>query len=239
MDKRYYIFFVLTSVFSLIFGGVFTVIFFCEDCGESSLILQDLEEDKSSLEIREDGCDFFVDVSGAVKDPGVVCVKEGAIVYDAIQKAGDINASVYAFKYVAQRINFARELGREEKIYIPFHDDVVCQPVEDDTVEKIEKVMEEISLVDGSAKAIFGEEIDSEEDSSIEEEVEKEKGNDDLDCININTDSKEKIMELQGIGESRATDIILGRPYSKVEDIKNVSGIGDTTYSNIKDFICI
>jgi competence protein ComEA len=239
MDKRYYIFFFLTSVFSLALGGLLTGIFFCKDSGENGFSLQNLDKEKTKSNVREDGCDFFVDISGAVNNPGVVCVSEGAIVNDAIQKAGDINVQVHAFKYVAQRVNLARELTKEEKIYIPFHDDVVCNFVEDDAVVKAAKVMERIGLVDSSAKAVMDTEIDSDQKNLVKEKVENVNDRDVPDCININTDSKERIMELRGIGESRAADIILGRPYSKIEDIKNVSGIGDVTYNNIKDFICI
>ena len=60
--------------------------------------------------------------------------------------------------------------------------------------------------------------------------------------ININTASKEMLMSLKGIGESIANKIITYRnntPFAKIEDIKNVSGIGDAMYEKIKDFITV
>ena len=50
-------------------------------------------------------------------------------------------------------------------------------------------------------------------------------------------------MTLNGIGESRAKDIISYRekngPFKTIEDIKNVSGIGESTYANIKENITV
>lgn len=65
----------------------------------------------------------------------------------------------------------------------------------------------------------------------------------DTDLVNINVDNQEKIMTLPGIGSSKATAIIRYREengkFSSTEDIKNVSGIGDATYANIKDMITV
>lgn len=61
--------------------------------------------------------------------------------------------------------------------------------------------------------------------------------------ININKASKEQLVTLPGIGESRAADIIKYRQeygsFKSIEDIKNVSGIKDAAYNKIKDYICV
>ena len=61
------------------------------------------------------------------------------------------------------------------------------------------------------------------------------------DLININTATQTELETLNGIGPSLATKIIEYREengdFESIEDIKNVSGIGDTKYENIKDFI--
>ncbi|WP_031555594.1 helix-hairpin-helix domain-containing protein [Lachnospira multipara] len=61
--------------------------------------------------------------------------------------------------------------------------------------------------------------------------------------ININTATKDQLMTLPGIGESRALAIIAYRDdkgkFISIEDIKNVSGIKDAAYNKIKDLICV
>lgn len=58
-----------------------------------------------------------------------------------------------------------------------------------------------------------------------------------LAAININTANKSELMELPGIGEGKANAIIEYRAKNKfktINEIKNVSGIGDKIYENIK-----
>ena len=60
--------------------------------------------------------------------------------------------------------------------------------------------------------------------------------------VNINTATKEQLMTLSGIGESKAIAILDYRKNTKfnsIEDIKNVSGIGDSMYAKIKDYITV
>ena len=58
--------------------------------------------------------------------------------------------------------------------------------------------------------------------------------------VNLNTASKEDLMRLDGIGDSRADKIIQYRekngPFKTIEDLKKVGGrIGDSIIKNIKD----
>lgn len=61
--------------------------------------------------------------------------------------------------------------------------------------------------------------------------------------ININTAGKEALMELPGIGEVLAQNIITYREkhggFSSIEEIKEVNRIGDKLYEQIKDSITI
>ena len=62
------------------------------------------------------------------------------------------------------------------------------------------------------------------------------------DKININQASKEELMTLQNIGEKRAEAIIEYRNVNKfenIEDIKNVTGIGDKFFEAMKDLITV
>lgn len=57
--------------------------------------------------------------------------------------------------------------------------------------------------------------------------------------VNINTATVSELDTLPGVGEAIAKRIIDGRPYSKIEDIKKVKGIGDSIYEEIKDLITV
>lgn len=69
------------------------------------------------------------------------------------------------------------------------------------------------------------------------------KGNENMDGkININSATLEQLKELQGIGDQKAKEIINYRDenngFKSIEDLKNVKGIGEKTFENIKDSIC-
>ena len=57
--------------------------------------------------------------------------------------------------------------------------------------------------------------------------------------VNINTAGKEELMTLPGIGETRAEDIIKYREqhggFTQVEDLMNVNGIKEGTFSKLRD----
>ncbi len=61
--------------------------------------------------------------------------------------------------------------------------------------------------------------------------------------VNINTSTSEELQKLPGIGEAMASRIIAYRKengkFSKIEDLKNVSGIGDAKFNNIKSYIYV
>lgn len=65
----------------------------------------------------------------------------------------------------------------------------------------------------------------------------------DSNKININLASKEDLMTLSGIGESKATQILSYREsngkFSKIEDIMNISGIKEGVFNKIKDYITV
>lgn len=263
MMKKYYIFLAIACVLSFGAGFLLSWQLLCK-VSDPELSLEEIsdEEEDEEIEEIERECDLYVDVSGAVLEPRVACLDEGSTVSDAIKQAQGFNYPAFASRYVAQRINLARILKDQDKIYIPFRSDVVCEPIEDEEIEYIAQVMEEVSEEEGVVsvpkkeaeeddKEVEKEDKDDsddekEEQEDGEEEEEKEKVVDESevldggdDCININTASVDEITELSGIGESRANDIIDARPYSSIEELNDVSGIGDATFNNIKDFVCV
>ena len=70
-----------------------------------------------------------------------------------------------------------------------------------------------------------------------------EKGGKDSARINLNTATKEQLMTLSGIGESKAQSILDYRQekgkFSRTEDIMNIPGIKQGVYDKIKDHISV
>ena len=70
----------------------------------------------------------------------------------------------------------------------------------------------------------------------------QDSGPDAASMVNINSASREQLMTLPGIGEVTADAIIEYReqnPFARIEDIMNVSGIGEAKFNSIRDFICV
>ena len=144
-------------------------------------------------EEKEELIAIYVDVDGAVNNPGVYKLVTGDRVIDAIEKAGGLKDTA-----MTKNLNKARKLVDGEKIYI----------------------LEEGENIDFSP--LYNEENEGK--------------------ININTDSKDILMTLSGIGEVYAQRIIdyrNNKKFSSIEEIKQVQGIGDKTFEKIKDEITI
>jgi len=60
--------------------------------------------------------------------------------------------------------------------------------------------------------------------------------------INLNSASKAELMKLPGVGDKTADLIITYRkktPFRKVEDVKNIKGIGDKKLEKIRPFVVV
>ena len=165
---------------------------------------------KESNKIEEETTKIVVHVSGAVRNEGIVELKEKSRIADAIEMVGGITEDAYM-----KDVNLATILEDGMKIYIP-------------TKEKVEKQGENIN--DSVSK-------DTNLDIYNNGSNTSKKNN----KVNINTASKEELDTLPGIGESTANKIINYRKengkFKTIEEIKEVSGIGDSKFEDIKDLI--
>ena len=134
---------------------------------------------------------IYVDISGAVQNPGVYEVPPQTRLFELINRAGGLtdNADL-------DLINQAAYVADGDKVVIP--------------VKGGETDNRSINVITGK---------------SAEQ------------TININTADKEDLMKLPGIGGTLADRIIEYRSttrFQRIEDIMNVSGIGQATFEKMK-----
>ena len=157
---------------------------------------------------EETNNNFYVDVKGEVKNPGVYFVSDGMLVIDAINLAGGLTK-----KACTDDINLSMKLTKEMVIYINNKNSFT-------TTTKVTEL----------------------NDVKITNKQNNKSNNELSGLVNINTASKEELMSITGIGESKANSIIEYRKENKfnsIEDIKNVSGIGDKFFEQIKNYITV
>lgn len=157
---------------------------------------------------------FKVDIKGAVQNPGVYEMNIGARVIDLIEKAGGLLKEANT-----NFINLSKELANEMIVWIYTDKEIEELKLSKNIIEYIEKECN-CPSVDNSACI----------------------NNTNSSLININTANLELLMTLSGIGEAKAKLIIEYRektPYTSIEDIMNVSGIGESGFNKIKDYITV
>ena len=173
-----------------------------------------------------------VDIKGAINKPGVYEVNEDMIVNDLISLAGglreDADTSI---------INLAKKLANEDLIIIYAKDEVKNSNIVDTVVKVVDK---ECICPNIQNDGCINNEIDNNISNYNKEELDikdNETNKNSNKIVNINTASKEELMKIDGIGDAKADAIIEYRKKNKfksIEDIKDVSGIGEALYEKIK-----
>lgn len=152
---------------------------------------------------------WYVDIKGAINTPKVVPVKPGMRVHDVVEMAGGLTKEADQ-----SQVNLAQLVTDQMVIYVP-------------------KIGEEITP---STEVLIADSQITETSASGQETTESE-------LVNINTADATTLQTLSGIGEKRALDIINYReangPFATIEDLDQVSGIGDKTMEKLKPFITV
>ncbi|WP_019120006.1 ComEA family DNA-binding protein [Brevibacillus massiliensis] len=151
----------------------------------------------------------YVDVKGSVKQPGVYTFSDNERTGQIIAKAGG-----FLPEADADCVNLAQPLTDGMVIFIPAKN-ARCGPC--GTLGRTPGAAASGGPSAGQAASGGG------------------------DKVNLNTATQEQLMTLPGIGETRAQAILAYReqhgPFSSPEQLKKVSGIGNSTYDRLKDKI--
>lgn len=159
------------------------------------------------------------DISGAVKHQGVYRLKNGARLEDLIEKAGGLTKDAQL-----KAINRSQLLKDQDKIYIPGKGD------------KVEAAQTANSAAASAPAA-------STSTSASSSAASASSGPASGDLVNLNTATASDLQKLNGIGEKKAEQIIAYRQekgsFKSIDELKEVSGIGDKTFAAIKDQLTI
>lgn len=162
---------------------------------------------------------IYVDVCGAVANPGVFQLAAGSRVFQAIEAAGG-----YLPEAALTCVNRAGVLTDGQQLYILTQEEMERQGLDP---------AEMAGTSDGQMNGSAG----TGQNTGMTAQVQQD------NRININTADEAQLTTLTGIGATRAQAIIAYReengPFAAIEDIMNVQGIKEGTFAKIKDEIVV
>ena len=162
---------------------------------------------------------IYVDVCGAVANPGVFQLAAGSRVFQAIEAAGG-----YLPEAALTCVNRAGVLTDGQQLYILTQEEMERQGLDPAEIAKAS---------DGQMNGSAG----TGQNTGMIAQVQQD------NRININTADEAQLTTLTGIGATRAQAIIAYRdengPFAAIEDIMNVQGIKEGTFAKIKDEIVV
>lgn len=162
---------------------------------------------------------IYVDVCGAVANPGVFQLAAGSRVFQAIEAAGG-----YLPEAALTCVNRAGVLTDGQQLYIL-------------TQEEMERQGLDPAEMSGASDGQMNGSAGTGQNTGMNAQVQQDSR------ININTADEAQLTTLTGIGATRAQAIIAYReengPFAAIEDIMNVQGIKEGTFAKIKDEIVV
>ena len=158
---------------------------------------------------------IYVDVKGAVKKPGVYEVPANVRLNYVLARAGGVSDQADI-----DQVNLASQLVDQMIIYIP-------QVGEDPEINSPVLIKKQTNISGAITATTSMGEVENADGAKI----------------NLNTATKEQLMELTGIGDKKADQIIAYRNeqggFKSIEDLKNVSGIGEKTFATISSRLIV
>ena len=197
---------------------------------DESNVLESLEEKENEKE-EEIIKTYTVDIKGAVPNPGVYNASSDSRVIDIVKMAGGLGVGADT-----SLINLSKKISDEMVIIIYTKDEVLNSNVVKTVAKEVEG---ECICPNIKNDACINTEVNDKKEENNKSSSESNYSG----LININTATLEELLTLTGIGESKAKKIIEYREkngnFEKIEDIMNVSGIGQALYDDIKENITV
>lgn len=207
-------------ILSIVF--VTTLLFFLFKDYKKNNVSAEIEDKIVKNENQEASNDIVVDIKGAVKKEGVYKTSSNKRVIDVIKQAGGLKKDANT-----NYINLSARLKDEMVIWVYTNSEIKKLKLENNSANYMIKSCN-CPVVDNTTC------LPNKKDDSNK----KTNG-----LVNINTASLDKILTIKGIGETKAKSIIEYRDkngkFKTIEDIKNVTGIGESLYSKIKESITV
>lgn len=187
-----------------------------------------VDESNAIEESEKEKNKIHVYITGEVNKPGVVVLDEGSRIVDAINLAGGTTSNANISK-----VNLVYILKDGMKVNIPNNEEL-----------KNNSSFEYITLNSGDG-GLDGNYDDISDSSEISVDNDASNTNSTSEknygIVNINTATQTELETLPGIGPSLALKIIHYRQengkFSSIDQIKNVSGIGDSKFDSLKKYI--
>ena len=176
---------------------------------------------------------IYVEVKGAVNHPGVFEVNENNIINDVIALAGGLKDNAYT-----DNINLSKKVSDELVVYVFTKEEYKKNSSSNNTHTNTSSTSssKESYQIDEATKNNISIITSSNSDEATSQDTTSK-------LININTASAQELTSLPGIGETKANNIVSYRTengyFKTIEDLKNVSGIGDATFEQLKDYITV
>lgn len=211
------------------------------------------KEDKiSEIDIsKEEITNVKVDIKGEVKNPGVYELSSTSRIIDAINIAGGLT------KNASTKVNNLSRFVKDEMVIIIYSKKEI-ENIKETKKEEQDLIKDTYYYKDviKNDSNIYYKDIDSntnnltnnivDNNSSLDiniDEIISSDSNISNDKISINEAGIDELTTLSGIGEAKAKAIIEYRTtngsFKNIEDIMNVSGIGQAAFDKIKDYITI
>ena len=155
--------------------------------------------------------EITVYISGQVAKEGVVTLSSDKRLADAVEKLGGLTKNADT-----NNINLAMKLEDEKHYIIPKEGEVIQN--------------------NSDSTQVTSNKDNNSSNNATQSDSQGSK-------ININTADLKQLDDIPGVGEATANKILSYRDengeFKSIEEIKNVNGIGDKKFENMKDLICV